>query len=163
MRGCVDCDDPIEDSRLVALAEAQGRPDELALIAEIDRRLDDMAASNNERTVFWRWFIWDDEARHEVVLLLRLRLWSEEKARERRAHMDESAFDDLAGRLDAAHVAARPSAESGAQVVGDPCPLCETPLPDIWEGVRECEFCGWQEWQPYETAEVHERHFRSRR
>jgi uncharacterized Zn finger protein (UPF0148 family) len=58
---------------------------------------------------------------------------------------------------------ARRSTESGALVVGDPCPLCGTPLPDLWEGVRECEFCGWQEWQPYETAEMHERHLRSRR
>jgi hypothetical protein len=163
MSGCVDCDDPIADPRLVALAEAQGRPDELALIAEMDRRLDDMTASDNERTVFWWWFSWDDEARHEVVLLLRLRLWTEEKARERRAPIDESASGELVRRLDAAHAVARRSTESGAPVVGDPCPLCNTPLPDMWEGVRECDFCGWQEWQPYETPEMHARHLRSRR
>jgi len=36
------------------------------------------------------------------------------------------------------------------QLNGDPCPLCREPLPDMWEGVLECETCGWQAWQPLE-------------
>ena len=35
-------------------------------------------------------------------------------------------------------------------IVGDPCPLCGDPLPDQWEGVLECETCGWEAWQPLE-------------
>ena len=35
-------------------------------------------------------------------------------------------------------------------IVGDRCPLCGYPLPDLWDGVLECETCGWQEWQPPE-------------
>ena len=43
-------------------------------------------------------------------------------------------------------------AESDAdmQLDGDPCPLCGDPLPEMREGLVECENCGWEAWLPWD-------------
>ena len=40
--------------------------------------------------------------------------------------------------------------DADMQLDGDPCPLCGDPLPDMWEGVVECETCGWEAWLPWD-------------
>ena len=42
------------------------------------------------------------------------------------------------------------SSDTDMQLDGDPCPLCGEPLPEIREGIVECENCSWEAWLPWD-------------